>query len=146
MGAEPTITQIDPAFEDDRGVITNIIDKDGIAHVAIITSKRDSVRGNHWHPEDWQMIYIIDGGFTARYQELVFNDIGDVIPHGELVVKNVVAGDLEFIPPGWAHAYRFNEHTVFLNITPGDRDAEGFGKRHTVPYTLIRQPHDVSNL
>ena len=142
MGAGPHIRQIDPAFEDARGAITNIVDKDDIAHVAIITSKRESVRGNHWHPHDWQIIYVISGGFTARYQALKIDKDTEegFSARGEMIVKNVVEGDLEFVPKGWAHAYRFNEDTVFLNITPGDRDAEGFGKRHTIPYTLIQQP------
>lgn len=152
MGAEPTITKISPAFEDERGVITNILTrpelKPGIAHVAIITSKRESVRGNHWHPEDWQIIYVIEGGFVARYQQLELMGGRGVTPFrttqvGEMIVKNVNAGDLEFIPPGWAHAYRYTEDTVFLNITPGDRDVEGYGTRHTIPYTLIQPPPEL---
>ena len=57
---ERVVAHCDPAFTDERGIITNIIDVP-IKHVAIITSAAGSRRGHHYHPAQGQYIYVISG-------------------------------------------------------------------------------------
>jgi dTDP-4-dehydrorhamnose 3,5-epimerase-like enzyme len=123
-----TIKKIKPAFEDKRGVIANILEEP-VSHIAIISSKKGSIRANHYHPEQIQYIYLISG----KYE-----DISKDLRKGYAPVqKNViVAGDLVITPPMVAHAMRFLKDSVMLNITTGHRDSDKF-LEHTKPYKLI---------
>jgi dTDP-4-dehydrorhamnose 3,5-epimerase-like enzyme len=122
----PTITEVPIAFEDQRGKIVNILDREGIEHVAIIGSKKGSKRGSHYHPTDWQYIYMVRGLMACWYQH---------VETGEMHTGEVKAGQLEYVPPGWAHTYQFLEDSVFLNITPGERSDEHF-EEHTIKYSI----------
>ena len=64
-----TVTQPGVAFTDDRGDITNVLEK-GINHVAVITSKAGAVRGNHYHPEDVQHCYLVSGRFESYAKDM----------------------------------------------------------------------------
>ena len=55
------IKDIKKNFEDNRGIITDIITKERIDYVTIITNKKGSVRGNHYHKETIQYLYVIEG-------------------------------------------------------------------------------------
>ena len=125
----PEISIIACAFEDERGKIYNIIDREGIEHVAIIGSKKGTVRGNHYHPDDWQYIYMVKGSMAADYFHVDLKIASTAV---------VVEGQLEFVPPGWAHRYQFLEDSVFLNITPGDREDERF-EQHTIKFDVFHQ-------
>ena len=59
-----TIRHIDAAFRDARGEIFNLFEGP-LGHVALITSKKGSVRANHYHKQDHQTIYLIRGGYES---------------------------------------------------------------------------------
>lgn len=123
-----TIKKIKPAFEDKRGVIANILDEP-VNHIAIISSTKGSVRANHYHPGQIQYIYLISGSYEDVSKDLKKENAP--------VQKNVIkAGDLVITPPMIAHAMRFLEDSVMLNITTGNRDSDKF-LEHTKPYKLI---------
>lgn len=122
-----TATRPEVAFTDHRGDIINIMDQP-LGHVAIITSRADAVRGNHYHPRDEQYMYIVSGSF-----ESVSKDIRSQSPARKQVFR---AGDLVYTPPMVGHAYRYLEDTVFLNITNESRESELY-EQHTVSYDLI---------
>jgi len=123
----PIVIPPGAAFQDDRGLITNILSDVELRHVAIITSKKGSVRGDHYHPEDFQYIYVISGVYVARFTHVETEE------KLSFIVKE---GELEYCPPGWAHNYQFLEDTVFLNLTPRNRDADRF-EEHTVKYSVV---------
>lgn len=103
-----------PAFVDERGAITNIIDGVPLQHVAIITSKKGSVRGNHYHPVG-QYIYIISGALQS------FSRLPDSRYRSIFTTFISRTGDLLYCPPNVAHAYLAVEDTVFLNLDEGSR-------------------------
>ncbi|HII17018.1 TPA: cupin domain-containing protein [Candidatus Woesearchaeota archaeon] len=124
------VIKIKPAFEDGRGKISNIIEDSSISHVAIITSKKGSIRANHYHPEQIQYEFLISGRYESSSKDLK--------KEGAKIEKIVVEpGDLVITPPMIAHAMRFTEDSVMLNITTGSRDPEKF-KEHTIKYELIK--------
>ena len=123
-----TIKKINPAFEDERGIIANILEEP-ISHVAIITSKKGSIRANHYHPEQTQYVYLISG----RY-ESVSKDIKD--ENAEVEKQVIEPGNLVITPPMTAHAWRVLEDSVMLNLTTGRRDKDNFSE-HTKKYKLI---------
>jgi len=123
-----TINKINPAFEDERGMIANILEEP-ISHVALITSKKGSIRANHYHPKQIQYIYLISGSYESASKNLDQED--------SQVEKVIVKpGDLIITPPMIAHAMRFLEDSVMLNLTTGHRDTKNFSE-HTKKYKLI---------
>ena len=120
--------KIEPAFEDDRGMIANILEEP-VSHIAIITSKKGSVRANHYHPEQMQYCYLVSGKYESYSKDLKGND-------AKMEKIIVEAGTLVITSPMIAHAMKFTEDSVLLNITTGQRDSGNFAE-HTVKYNLI---------
>ena len=123
-----TVKKIEPALEDERGIIANILEEP-ISHVAIITSKKGSIRGNHYHPEQIQYEYLISGRYESVSKDLNEKDSKEerqIIEPGSLVIT----------PKMIAHAMKFLEDSVMLNLTTGRRDANNFSE-HTKKYKLI---------
>ena len=127
MPNETTI-RIKPAFEDERGAITNILEKD-ICHVALITSKKGAVRANHHHPKQMQYVYLISGKYKTYSKDLMMKDARVE----EIIIE---PGMLVITPPMIAHAMKFLEDSVFINMTDGNRDSDKF-EEHTIKYKLI---------
>ncbi len=123
-----TVKKIKPAFSDERGDISNILEEP-ISHVAIITSKAGAIRANHYHPEQIQYVYLVSGKY-----ESVSMDIEKGDGKKELII--VEPGDLVITPPMVAHAMRFLEDSVFLNLTTGHRDSDEY-KEHTIKFKVI---------
>ena len=122
------VKNIKPAFEDDRGLITNILEEP-ISHVAIITSKKNSIRGNHYHPDQIQYVYLISGEYESISKNL--ND-----KNAKTESKIIKPGDLVITPPMIAHSMRFLKDSVLLNLTTGQRNSDKFTE-HTKRYNLI---------
>ena len=123
-----TVKKITPAVADERGAISNVLEKP-VNHVAIITSKKGSIRGNHYHPEQIQYVYLISGKY-----ESVSKDLNK--ENAETETITVDAGSLVITPPMIAHAMRFLKDSVMLNLTTASRDADEYEK-HTKKYKLI---------
>ena len=59
------VKDIKKNFEDNRGIITDIIVKERIDYVTIITNKKGAVRGNHYHKETIQYLYVLEGSILV---------------------------------------------------------------------------------
>jgi dTDP-4-dehydrorhamnose 3,5-epimerase-like enzyme len=123
-----TVRKIEAAFEDERGIIANILEEP-VSHIAIITSKKGAIRANHYHPEQMQYVYLISG----KYESLS-KDVKD--KNSKLQTQTIVPGNLVITPPMIAHAWRVLEDSVMLNITTGPRDKGNFSE-HTVKFRLV---------
>lgn len=123
-----TVKKIKPAFEDERGIIANIIEEP-VCHIALITSKKGCIRANHYHPKQVQHVYLISGSY-----ESISKNLNDKNAKEEKLV--IESGDLVTTPPMIAHAMRFLEDSVMLNITTGSRDTSEF-LQHTKQFRLI---------
>ncbi len=55
------IIPLKPAFEDERGSITDLIGDDTINAVTVITFTRGAVRANHYHEHTVQWNYVLSG-------------------------------------------------------------------------------------
>ena len=134
MNHEPKVYEPEVAFEDERGYIINIVEHSTFAHVAIISSASGSIRGNHYHPDQAQWLYVVSGRMVTRAVDVI---------SGQRWNHYVEKKHMEYMPPGIAHAYYFPKNTLMLNITP-------FGRRHedgsdiqgvTVPWEVWRGPN-----
>lgn len=121
------LVHIDPAFRDARGDISNVFEG-RIEHIALITSKKGSVRANHYHKEDLQYIYLVSGAYDS-----ISCDIRH--PEKKQVLK-VRPGDIVETPPMTAHAQKFTEDSVFLALSTRQRE-EGKYESDTVAFQVI---------
>jgi len=122
-----TIKHIDPAVVDARGAITNVFEG-AIGHVALITSKKGSVRANHYHKEDHQYIYLVSGAYES-YSCNVRN------PAKKQVLK-VRPGDIVSTPPLTAHAQKFTQDSIFLALSTRQRE-QGKYENDTIAFPVI---------
>lgn len=106
-----------PPYADNRGAIQTLINCE-IRNVALITSKKGSVRSNHYHRTDWHYMYMISGSADYYYRPT-----GSDEPPEKLVFK---AGDLLFTGPMEDHATVFLEDSVLLAMSGNPRDQETY--------------------
>lgn len=122
------LRHIDAAFRDQRGEIYNIMEGK-IGHVALITSKKGSIRANHYHKEDLQYIYLVSGAYESH--------CCDVRQPEKKQVLYVKPGDIVETPPMIAHAQKFTEDSVFLALTHRERE-QGKYEDDTIAYPVIK--------
>lgn len=122
-----SIRHIDPAVIDVRGEIHNIFEG-RIEHIALITSKKGTVRANHYHQEDHQFIYLVSGAFRSHSL--------DIRRPEKRQVLDVRPGDIVETPAYIAHAQEFTEDSVFLALTTLQRE-NGKYEEDTIAYQVI---------
>jgi len=111
------IVELDPAHVDDRGEIIPLVDAP-MQSAVMITSKKGTVRANHYHKTDWHYCYVVSG--RIEYYHRPTGTDGEP----ERVV--VEAGQLFFTPPMDDHAMVFLEDTVFLTLGRNPRDPQSY--------------------
>lgn len=87
-------------FADDRGTIVQLIHQ-GYRQINVITSKKDVLRGGHYHKENEEAFYIVSGSL-----KLIVND-------KEYVFQT---GDFFGIEPYDMHSFYFLEDTVLVSM------------------------------
>tara|TARA_Y100000768_G_C23887787_1_gene638535 strand:+ start:191 stop:577 length:387 start_codon:yes stop_codon:yes gene_type:complete len=108
------------AFKDKRGSIADLFYKKNINHVAIIKSKPNTRRGDHYHKKTTQWMYITRGSLEYWYKPLR----SKLKPK----MKLLKAGDMVETPPYEMHALKIgkngNEFIVFTVGKRGGKDYE----------------------
>ena len=99
------IVDLPNPFADVRGAIQPLVDED-IKSCVLITSKKGTVRANHYHKTDWHYCYVLSGRI-----EYYHRPTGDGAAPEKVTV---VAGQMFFTPPQVDHAMVFTEDTTFL--------------------------------
>ena len=91
-------------FSDERGCLTQLVHQ-GYNQFNIIFSKKDIVRGNHYHKENREVFFVITGSFKViaekdfKREEYLFN-----------------AGDMFLIPPYVMHSFYYIEDTWLASM------------------------------
>lgn len=109
------IVELAKAFTDERGQILPLVDLP-MKSCVLITSRKGTVRANHYHKTDWHFCYVLSG--EIRYHHRPHGDTGP----GEVTV--VRQGQLFFTPPMVDHAMVFLEDTMFLTLGRNSRAQE----------------------
>lgn len=102
-------------FADERGEIIPLVDRD-MKSAVLITSKKGTVRANHYHKTDWHYCYVIKGVIEYHHR-----------PHGTDETPEVLIfreGDMFYTGPDMDHAMHFLEDTVFLTLGRNSREQE----------------------
>lgn len=110
------VRTVKPEFVDQRGFISRIIDQEKIKirSVLVIGSKKNSVRGNHYHKKDAHFVYCFTGKF--KYSEKDVNR-----SNSKIISVILKPGDLVLTKPMFWHRMEFLEKTVFLAFTTETR-------------------------
>lgn len=107
--------RLEKAFEDARGSIQPLVDMT-MESCVMISSKKGSVRANHYHRTDWHFCYVVEGEIEYYCR-----------PHGsqEKPEKHLIAsGELFFTGPMEEHAMVFTKDTLFITLGRNSRRQE----------------------
>ena len=110
------VKHLQPVYQDERGVITDIVEHTPFDSVTIISCTDGSIRGNHYHKESVQYAYVLSGKMLALSQ----------VSGGPVESQELVAGDLLESPPSERHALHALEDSVLLVITRGPRGGKSY--------------------
>ena len=124
-------------FIDDRGKISNYELPESINLIGLISSKKGTIRANHFHPIQEQKCLLTKGQVISVYKDLL-NSNSPKITH---VVNE---GDLIITKPNTAHAMIFSKDSVFLNLVKGEREHKNYGITHTIRHIFVNE--DEKNL
>ena len=102
--------------KDERGEITDIMIKQNIDYVTLITSAKGSTRGNHYHKKTDQWVYVLEGTMKMLTQ----------IPKGPVVVTILEKGDLAKTGFMERHAMIALEDSAFMVFTRGPRGGDDY--------------------
>lgn len=111
MAAKPHITRPAVSHEDDRGRIVDLVAGEPFDAVTYITHKKGAVRGDHYHRETLQIIYLIGGRLRIVSQ----------MPGAEVRTEDAGPGDLIRTPPVERHAVIALEDSEYIVVTRGPR-------------------------
>ena len=110
------VLQIKPKFTDARGEITDIIENKTFDAASIITCQPGAIRGNHFHKETIQYLYMLSGKILYRTR----------MQDGTIVDSNLAPGDLILTEEFEEHAMQALEPSSFLVLTHGPRQGSQY--------------------
>lgn len=113
------IVPLEKAFSDSRGAIQPLVDTT-MRSALMITSKKGTVRANHYHKSDWHYCYVISGAIEYYHRPR-----GSRSRPKRVLVKT---GQLFFTPPMVEHAMVFPEDTTFLTLSRNKRTQKAYEK------------------
>lgn len=124
------IKKIKPFFIDERGEMSYLLNNKGsIKSALLITSKKGSVRANHYHKKDAHYVYLLKGKMEYIYQNVK-------IKGSKKKTLRVEEGDMVYTPPMTMHAMKFLEDTVFIALTTEKR-MQGTYEKDTMRIKLL---------
>ena len=126
------VVRVKPAVIDARGAITDVLDGVPVECVTLLTSRKGSVRGNHYHKKTTQYAYVVRGRFRLFTQR----------PGQRVRARVVKTGELVVTPPLERHAFVALEDSLLLACAHGPRSGRSFETdtfRLTVPISQTRR-------
>ncbi len=132
------ISQPKVLADDDRGVIEQL-NHDSVSSVLRITSKKGTVRANHYHQHDSHTCYLVRGKIRYVERQVLREStpakplMADESQQTEYIIK---PGQLFYTAPMIAHAMEFLEDSEFLAITPRSGDSAEY-ENDVIRVTLI---------
>jgi quercetin dioxygenase-like cupin family protein len=105
------------SHRDDRGEITDLLEKEDINAITLISFKKGAVRANHYHKFTIQWNYVISGKIKLVTQ---------VLPAGEVEEIILEPGELAVTTAHESHALQALEETQLLVFTKGPRGGKEY--------------------
>jgi oxalate decarboxylase/phosphoglucose isomerase-like protein (cupin superfamily) len=111
------VVELDPPHADARGAIQSLVNFP-MKNLSLITSKKGTVRSNHYHVTDWHYMYVMSGTFDYYYRPSGTDQAPSVV--------RLTQGQMVFTPPMEDHATVFLEDTLLLVMSRNPRDQEAY--------------------
>ena len=111
------IVKLESPHSDERGNILPLVDLP-MKSCVLITSKKGTIRANHYHKTDWHFCYVLEGSIDYYHRPA-----GSKNPPQKVTVKK---GELFFTPPLEEHAMVFHKDTTFLTLGRNSRIQEAY--------------------
>ena len=111
------LIELEPPHEDERGSIQSLVNFP-MKNLSLISSKKNSVRSNHYHLTDWHYMYVLSGSFDYYYRPTNSKE--------DLKRVRVKKGEMVFTPPMEDHATVFLEDCDLLAISRNPRDQKAY--------------------
>lgn len=112
------ITHPPQSHQDERGEITDILEKQSIECVTLIVSVEGATRGNHYHKETVQFVYVLEGKIKLLTRMPDQPVAATVLEKGDLAVTNHME----------QHAMIALVDSAFMVFTRGLRGGEDYEK------------------
>ena len=113
------ITKIKPAFEDERGAIYDLLTDELVQHIGLLKSKKDSIRGKHYHKEQKQYTLVMKGTVKVITKNLLDEN-------AEIKTIELNEMDMILFPPFYYHALEAIEDYECLVFTSKSRQGTGY--------------------
>ena len=117
MWPKTGIVELEVPHTDNRGIIQSLVNFP-MKNLSLISSKKGSVRSNHYHLTDWHYMYVLSGSFDYYYRPTNSDE--------DLKCVTVKKGEMIFTPPMEDHATVFLEDCDLLAISRNPRDQEAY--------------------
>ena len=114
---EAKIKKIEPAFVDERGIITDLLNKP-ISHVGLIVTEKDALRARHYHNTSIQYNYLIEGKFEVTLSS------SDAPSEERIIILE--PGYLLTIPPKTIHKFKALTKTILVDMISNSREGTGY--------------------
>lgn len=111
------IINLQPPIVEDRGKIQMLVDFN-IGSSLVITSIKDSTRGNHYHKEDDHYAYLAEGKIEYYYRPA-----GSSEPPEKLIIQ---PGQMFYTPSMVEHTMKFLEDSTFYVFAKRHRDQDDY--------------------
>ena len=108
--------KVTPAVKDKRGVIVDLLQKENINAVTLVSFKKGAVRGNHFHKKTYQWNYVLKGRLRLRVQS----------PGKAASGLLMRAGDFVLTGPNEHHALAALEDSELMVFTKGPRGGKEY--------------------
>jgi quercetin dioxygenase-like cupin family protein len=110
------IEKPDVKYADPRGEIVDILVKEPVEYVTLIRSRTGAVRGNHFHRETLQWIYLLEGRLKVLYR----------MPGEPVKARLVEPGELFLNVVNEHHSVEAVEESTFIVLTRGPRGGDDY--------------------
>ena len=113
------IKNIKPVFEDERGSIWDFLTGETIHHIGFLITKKESIRGKHFHKEQKQYTLVTKGKMKILVKDLKDENSS---------IKEYVLGanDMIMFPPYCYHSIQAIEDSECLVFTSKSRKGEEY--------------------
>ena len=126
------LIELDRPHTDDRGAIQSIVNFP-MKNISLISSKKGTVRSNHYHLTDWHYMYVLSGSFDYYFRPTNSEE--------ELQCVRLNSGEMIFTPPMEDHATVFLEDCDLLAMSRNPRDQKAY--EEDVRRVIIIDPKDI---
>lgn len=103
-------------FEDQRGKLVGIINNGCWREMNILESKKDAIRGGHYHKETLELFYFLEGKVEVVIRNLSNNKVNKL---------TVNKGDILLIEPNELHTFTMITNAVWINALSQPMDQVG---------------------